>query len=235
MKTQLTEIKNIPAVIYGEKSNKCYLFLHGRCGCKEEALEFARIVNPEGWQVLAIDLPGHGERKEETEKFNPWSVVPELQTVSAFLKLNWTVLCLRANSIGAWFAMQCFAGSEFEKSLFVSPILDMNILIENMMKWAGVSLDRLKDEKEIATDFGESLSYRYYEYAREHPITSWNCRTEILYASLDNLTSRQTADSFTEKFHAGLTVMDGGEHWFHTPQQIEFLEKWTRKMTDTDI
>ena len=30
------------------------------------------------------------------------------------------------------------------------------------------------------------------------------------------------------KLGAPLTVMDGGEHWFHTDEQMAFLDKWIR-------
>jgi hypothetical protein len=26
-----------------------------------------------------------------------------------------------------------------------------------------------------------------------------------------------------------LTVMEGGEHWFHTDEQIQFLDDWIRR------
>jgi len=34
---------------------------------------------------------------------------------------------------------------------------------------------------------------------------------------------------FAEKHHAGLTVMENGEHWFHTDEQMQFLDNWIRK------
>lgn len=71
-------IKNIPAIIWGDKSPKVYLYIHGQGGDKEEAEVFASIANCYGWQVLSIDLPEHGERKNERDLFNPWTIVPEL-------------------------------------------------------------------------------------------------------------------------------------------------------------
>ena len=32
--------------------------------------------------------------------------------------------------------------------------------------------------------------------------------------------------AFAEKHKAGLTVMQGGEHWFHTEEQMRFLDEW---------
>lgn len=38
---------------------------------------------------------------------------------------------------------------------------------------------------------------------------------------------------FAEKHQAELTVMEGGEHWFHTEEQMAFLDDWIR--TDWNI
>ena len=83
MKESQFEIKHIPAVLYGEDSDRVYLFVHGKCGCKEEAVAFAEVVCPQGYQVLSIDLPEHGSRKGETNAFDPWHVVPELEALLA--------------------------------------------------------------------------------------------------------------------------------------------------------
>ena len=55
---------------------------------------------------------------------------------------------------------------------------------------------------------------------------SWNVPTEILYGSDDNLQSMDTIKEFVMKESAGLTVMEGGEHWFHTDEQMRFLNQW---------
>lgn len=62
----------------------------------------------------------------------------------------------------------------------------------------------------------------------ENPIL-WNVPTEILYVGNDNLTSRQTVDRFVNNHNSNLTVMDNGEHWFHTDEQLAFLDKLDEK------
>ena len=231
MKEWVFQIGKIPAILYGEKTDKVYLFIHGKCGYKEEAKEFGEIVCPRGWQVLGIDLPEHGNRKGETNTFVPWYVVPELQTVMAYAQQNWSCIGLRANSIGAWFSMLAFSAEPLEKSLFVSPILNMKSLTQTMMQRAGVTEGDLQAYKTVPTDFGETLSWRYYQYAKEHPIQMWPSPTSILYAEKDNLTSRQEVDDFIRCFPCDLTVLKGGEHWFHTPEQLEILRQWTDTQT----
>lgn len=78
MKVERFAIQGIPAILYGDSSESLFLYIHGKMGCKEEAARFAEIVCPKGYQVLSIDLPGHGERTGEMERFVPWEVVPEL-------------------------------------------------------------------------------------------------------------------------------------------------------------
>ena len=81
MKTESIQFNQIPAIMYGEPSNKVFLFVHGQHGCKEEAAAFAKIAVPFGYQVCGIDLPKHGGRKHAPEQFCPQAVVPELQEV----------------------------------------------------------------------------------------------------------------------------------------------------------
>lgn len=51
---------------------------------------------------------------------------------------------------------------------------------------------------------------------------------------MDNLTERPTLDAFAERFHFKLTIMDGGEHWFHTSEQLEVLGRWTKDSIQDD-
>lgn len=41
MKKQTVTLAGVPAVLYGERSRRAYLYLHGKNGCKEEAERFA--------------------------------------------------------------------------------------------------------------------------------------------------------------------------------------------------
>lgn len=222
-------IGNVPTVVYGERSDKVYLFVHGKCGCKEEAQDFYRIAGKKGCQVIAIDLPCHGERKSETDTFDPFHAVPELCSVMEYIKGRWKNISLRANSIGAYFSMLAFSDFAFDNVLFVSPLLDMEKLICNMMTWANVTEEELESKKIIPTQFGETLSWDYYVYAKEHRITHWNSPTHILYAGRDNLTSRETVDEFVKDFGCTLDVMENGEHWFHTEEQLRVLDSFTEK------
>lgn len=221
------KIGDTPVILFGEPAENLYLFLHGEGGNKEECENFANIVCQAGWQVLGIDLPGHGKRSDK-ENFVPWKIVPELHQVYGSVKHRYKQIALHATSIGAWFGMLAFSNEPLVQALLVSPILDMERLIENMMQWAGVTKERLQKDKVILTNFGKTLSWQYLTWVQKHPITDWSVTTKILYAGHDNLTERSVINNFIARFGSELTVMENGEHWFHTPEQLAVQEKWMR-------
>ena len=225
MKKQTMTLAGIPAILYGSRSRNVYLYLHGKNGCKEEAERFAATACEAGWQVLAIDLPEHGARKNSPERLLPWVAVPEIEAVYARMKPVWAHIRLYGVSIGAWLAMQALQGDAPEQALLVSPVVDMENLIGKMMQWANVTEAQLEQAGEIPTNFGETLSWRYLCWVREHPV-HWHTPTQVLYGDADNMTSYDVIEAFRQESGAHLTIMEGGEHWFHTPVQMAAVQMW---------
>ena len=223
---QSVRINAIPAIIWGKPSDAVYIFVHGRLSRKEEAKGFAEIAVSKGYQVLSFDLPEHGERKNDPYLCTAQNGVHDLRIVSNYVKDRWNTISLFANSLGAYFSLIAYQDLALNNCLFLSPILDMEHLIQNMMRWFGVTEDALKEKQEIPTPTGETLSWSYYSYVRANPITEWNKPTSILYGSKDNVTERSIVDDFAEKFHCNLEVLQDGDHYFHTQEQIDVLDKW---------
>ena len=132
------------------------------------------------------------------------------------------------NSIGAYFSLISLSENFIKKAMFISPIVDMENFILNMMKRAGVSEEELKLKKVISTPFGELLSWEYLSYVRNNPIT-WNVPSSILYGKNDVITPFKIISDFANKINADLTVIENGEHWFHTREQMIFLDNWFKK------
>lgn len=59
-------------------------------------------------------------------------------------------LTLIANSIGAFFAMSALDETLVDRAYFVSPVVDMENLIGNMMQWAHVTDQELAQKREIS-------------------------------------------------------------------------------------
>ena len=127
--------------------------------------------------------------------------------------------------------MNALSKMKIKKAFFISPIVDMEKVILNMMTLANVLEQLLKEKQTINTSFGETLSWNYLNYVRNHPI-KWNIPTEILYGENDYLTSLETISDFAKNNNAGVTVMKNGEHWFHTKEEMDFLDQWIKSKLD---
>ncbi len=196
--------------------NKTVLYIHGKGGSHLEAEQYRK--NCPDWQVIGIDY----------QVDFPWLVRGQICDAYDQARKAGGPIRVIANSIGAYFTMLALQGCEMEKALFISPVLDMERLILDMMRWARVSEKELCERGEIPTDFGETLSWKYLCYVRDNPI-AWEVPTDILYVGGDHLTSRETLDAFVRSHASSLTVMENGEHWFHTAEQLIFLDQWMKK------
>ena len=192
------------------------IYIHGKGGNAEEANHYRPLFT--GSDVIGFDYTSQ----------NPWDAQNEFSSFFDSCSEDYDEVILIANSIGAFFAMSALAEKNISKALFISPIVNMEKLITDMMMWSNVTEDELESKKEIPTEFGETLSWEYLCYVRKHPI-KWNILTCILYGGKDHLTSREIITEFAEKQGADLTVMEDGEHWFHTNEQMQFLDDWIRR------
>ena len=191
----------------------CFLYIHGKGGSADEALHFHALC--EGYEVIGLDYHG----------ITPWETKPEILAEYASLRKKFDSVSVIANSIGAYFCMNALHGKEIAHAFFISPVVDMERLILCMMKFAGVSESELEAKKEIDTSFGEKLSWEYLCYVRNNPI-NWTVPTWILYGEHDAIIPFEAVKDFAEKHNSELTVMPEGEHWFHTDEQMKFLDEW---------
>ena len=198
------------------------IYVHGKGGSALEA-EHYKILFPNR------EVIGFAYRSQ-----TPWDAKKEFRAFFAEKKKQCKHLTLIANSIGAYFALSSLDETLVDKAFFISPVVDMEALIGNMMQWSNVTEQELAEKREIATDFGETLSWEYLCYVRKHPII-WNVPTCILYGEHDHLTSIEMVSAFAKQHHAELTVMPDGEHWLHTEEQMQFLDHWIRERSLKDV
>ncbi len=231
MPKQLVSIQSIPAIVWGYPSNRVYIYVHGMMSRKEDAERFAEIAANKCYQVISFDLPEHGERKFEDYRCTVQNAVSDLRKISDFVTQKWEHISLFGNSLGAYFSLVAYQNLKFDKCLFVSPILDMENLIQNMMKSNNVTEDLLFEKKEIPTPSGETISWPYYQFVRENPILKWDSPTHIFYGSEDHLTPRKIVDAFVARFHCELEVLKNGEHYFQKKEQLEIFDRWLQAET----
>lgn len=190
------------------------IYIHGKGGNSVEAEYYKKFFSDE-YKIIGFDY------KSEL----PWDAKIEFSNFFDSIVSEYDDIYLIANSLGAYFSMLALSDKKVKKAMFISPIVDMEKIILNMMSMSNVSEEELYNKKEIATTFGETLSWDYLTYVRNNPI-EWNVPTDILYAENDFLTSLETMTNFANKINSSLTIMKNGEHYFHTEEQMNFLDNW---------
>ena len=229
MKTERININNIPAINMGEKSSKVFIAVHGNMSHKEDDVIriLAEKVTSKGYQLLSFDLPEHGERKDDTSYLcKVQNCVKDLNQIIEYAKQNYEEISLWACSMGAYFSLLACKDEDIKQCVFLSPVVNMKVIIDNMMLWSNITEEVLKEKKEIKTDFGVILYWDYYEYVKNNPITNWNKKTSILYGNKDNLQDENIIKDFCKNFNCSLSILENGDHYFHTEEQLEFYKNW---------
>lgn len=192
------------------------LYVHGQGGSASEADRYATLCP--AYDAFGLDY--HGA--------TPWDTQGETLALYRDLRRKYGGVTLIANSIGAYFALNALQGERVSQTLLISPIVDMERLICDMMRRADVTETELRERREIVTATGETLSWEYLSYVRGRPLV-WTPPTRILYGERDNFTSMEIIRAFAARCAADLTVMPDGEHWFHTPEQMAFHDAWAKQ------
>lgn len=193
--------------------DRVIIYIHGQGGSADEAEHYETLF--ENQKVIGIDYKSKW----------PWEAAEEFPELYDTIAGECKSVVLIANSLGAYFAMNGLADRKIEKAFFISPVVDMEKLIIDMLSYENISEDKLREDGIIETSSGQILSWEYLDYVRRHPI-KWTVPTNILYGEHDTMTSIETISKFAKQTGAELTVMKKGEHWFHTEEQMRFLDNW---------
>lgn len=220
-----TYINGIPIMKWGPSTTKKLLAVHGLMSHKADTVIrlLAERAITKGYQVVSIDLPEHGDRKDNA-KLNPWTCVDELRAIYEVLYAQATTISLFGCSIGAYMSMLAFADKNVNHSLFLSPVVNMHFLIERLMKDFDVTPNQLQAQKFISLPNGQFLDWDYYTYVCKHPIR-WKSPTDILWGDRDNLMPQTVIDQFIVQSGAHVTKVES-EHFFHTPEQLLLYTDW---------
>ena len=226
-------VGDIPAIIWGEPSDRVFLFVHGKLSSKEAAAQLAELVRRRGYQTLSFDLPGHGER-DRAERCDVWNGVRDLRAVSDYVFARWKEVSLYACSLGAYLSLNLLGDRPVQRCLFQSPIVDMEHLTGKMMEWFGITPERLEREKEIDTPV-DLMTWDYYRYVLAHPTDRWPHPTFILYGGRDDLQSREVIGRFATENKAVLTVSENSAHAFMDEPDAEIVGRWIELSADAKI
>lgn len=228
-------IEGVPAVVWGAPSSHVMLAAHGSLSHKTDTVIqlLAEEAVSKGWQVLSFDLPEHGERPKGNPPCKATVAQADFGRVLAYAKSRWRETGLFACSMGAYFSLLSYQEAAFRQCLFLSPVVDMGRLIENMLCWSQLSLQQLEAEGELVTPAGQALYWEDDCFIKAHPITQWPAATDILYGENDDLCERAVLDAFVRRFGCRLQVAERGEHWFRTPEQLAVYRGWLEQRIES--
>jgi alpha-beta hydrolase superfamily lysophospholipase len=231
MNKKKIKIEGIPSVEWGKKKSHVFIAVHGNMSDKEDTVIqlLAETAVKKGYQVLSFDLAEHGERKEENTPCKVQFCVQDLKKIILYAKQKWDNISLFACSMGAYFSLLAYKEEQLDQCLFLSPVVDMGQIISNMMTWFEITPEILQKKQEIETPIGQVLYWDYYSYVNEHPIDVWDIATVILYGAKDNLCEFESIENFAKIFQCKIEIMQEGEHYFHTSEQLDVYKNWLDK------
>ncbi|CAN5762376.1 hypothetical protein BH23ACT4_BH23ACT4_00740 [soil metagenome] len=117
--------------------------VHGWGGRAAQMGQLARSVAGQGFTVIAIDLPGHGEQKWDTSDIFQMSSALN-QLVDQFGEPQAAI----AHSLGAMTVVHAFQGAMPERLVLLAPMLDINEALDTfasrarLMPWTASSLKK---------------------------------------------------------------------------------------------
>lgn len=129
-------------------------------------------------------------------------------------------------------AIQAFQNTKPDICLLVSPVLDMEDMISNMMLQAQVTEEQLKERQEIKTETGVVLSWKYLCWVREYPVKSICKETNILYGTQDEMIPYKIVKKFSEENNCRLNFVENGQHWLHTDREVAAMRKWEQTVLE---
>lgn len=111
---------------------RAILYVHGKGGSPDEAARFGQLFPSR--VVMGLNY------RSDT----PWETREEIRVAVGALARECDRISLIANSIGAYYAMNAGIGDRLEHAYLISPVLDMERLILDRMRRAGVDEETLR-------------------------------------------------------------------------------------------
>lgn len=226
MKEKELNIENIPAILWGERSDKVFIAIHGQSSYKRDILIriLADISQKYGYQVLSFDLPKHGERTFDDTFSKVQICIQELNKIYNYAKKNWKKIFLFSFGVGSFYSLLAYKDKNVENAFFLTPILNIEDFYEKNMLLFSITDEMLEDEKEIGIPLGDNLYWDEYLYIKENPVLNWKIPTTILCAEKDEICNIQIIREFSEKFNCNLEILKDSEHYFYTISQLNKLK-----------
>lgn len=223
----------IPAIIWGESSNKILIEVHGNLSNKEDIVisTIAKCAVQLDYQVISFDLPEHGDRHDTSYKCEPTNCISDLKAVYKYSKSIGSEISIFGCSMGAFFSLLAYKDYDINKTMFLSPIVNMERIITNMMQSFNVSEERLELEHQIELPIGQTLDWDYYSFVKDNQIPyKWDSPINILYGKNDMMCEWSILSEFVTRYNATIKIDENGEHYYHTEKHMDTINQWMNEV-----
>lgn len=227
MSTQPEEFAfaGIPALRWGNPGRRAVVGVHGQFSSKLDPVmaQCGEVIASRGDQLITFDLPAHGDRQDD-KAFNAMIASSEVKAFAQLARSQSTDVSLLASSIGVYFSLCDTPVGAFERAWLVSPLIDLEDYIRDVMAEYSVTDEQLETATVIDTPRAV-LEWPYLRFVVEHParleIPSWTIRGDQ-----DEVVPLETLNRFVSAPDFELVQIEGGRHFLGQPPHLDAVIKW---------
>ena len=218
-------LDGVPALRWGKPGGRAVVGVHGQFSNKRDPVmaQCGDVIASRGDQLITFDLPARGDRQDD-KAFTPMDASPEVRAFARLARSQSIEVSLLANSIGAYFSLCDTPAGTFKHAWLVSPLLDLEYYIRDMMAEYSVTDEQLEAQTVIHTRRGV-LDWPYLRFVEEHPVKldtpSWMIRGDQ-----DEVVPLDTLSRFVGAPGVELVQVEGGQHFLGRPPHLDTVVAW---------
>ncbi len=218
-------LDGIPALRWGKPGGRAVVGVHGQFSNKLDPVmsHCGDVIALRGDQLITFDLPTHGDRQDD-KAFTAMAANPEVRAFAQLARSQSTEVGLLASSIGAYFSLCDTPAGTFERAWLVSPLIDLEYYIRDVMAEYSVTDEQLEAETVIDTPRAV-LEWPYLRFVEDHParlgIPSW-----IIRGDQDGMVPLDALSRFVSAPGVELVQIEGGQHFLGQPPHLGTVVAW---------
>ena len=218
-------LDGVPALRWGKPGGRAVVGVHGQFSNKHDPVmsRCGDVIASWGDQLITFDLPAHGDRQDD-KAFTPMDASPEVRAFARLARSQSTEVSLLANSIGAYFSLCDTPAGTFDRAWMVSPLLDLEYYIRDIMAEYSVTDEQLEAQTVIDTPRGV-LERSYLRFVEEHP-ARLNAPSWMIRGDQDEMVPLNALSRFVGAPGVELVQVEGGQHFLGQPPHLDTVVAW---------